>query len=247
MTNMDIIKGRLKAIANMVSPGNVVADIGCDHAYLSIYLVKNNICPKVIACDINAGPLKIAANNIRQWGCEDKIDVRLGNGLEPVKANEVSSVVIAGMGGGLITDIIRNGNNVLAGAKEIIIGAQSEISAVRHFLEDNGYSIVSEDMVIDEGKFYPIIKAVHGKMNLQKEIYYRYGKILIKEDNPVLKEYLIRQKAHYAKLLSHIGSEGESAGARQRLDELAFELKLCENALISMNEQDVKYSDRTIE
>lgn len=236
---MSIIKGRLRAVADMVTPGLVVADVGCDHAYLSIYLVTESISPKVIACDVNEGPLEIARTNINDFKCEDNIELRLGNGLDVIKPQEVSSVVIAGMGGRLITDIIKAGKEVLDSACEIIIEPQSELEMVRHFLEDNGYKIVSENLIIDEGKFYPIIKAIHGEMNLCDEVYYRYGKIPIEENNSVLREYLLRQRKHLSELTMHIGSNASESEKSKRLNELHCELKVCERALALISKQEV--------
>ena len=244
---MSILSRRLQAVADMVTPGSVIADVGCDHAYLSIYLIKKGICDKVIACDINEGPLNTARNNVRDYGYNEQIDIRLGNGLAPVKEGEINGLVIAGMGGRLMIDILTAGCDVLKNVKEVIISPQSEVALVRHFLEDNGYCIISENMVKDEGKFYPIIKAIHGHMHLEDEVYYRYGKVLIREDNPVLREFLINQKNHYGKLLFHISDSGESEDTQKRIEELAFDLKICERALAMITEPEMLIINQKID
>lgn len=239
---MAYLSDRLFEISQMVTSGLNVADIGCDHAYLSIYLVRENIAPKVIACDINKGPVEIAVNNIEMAGLRDKIDVRLANGLSGVKPGEVKSIVIAGMGGPLIIDILSQGKLVADEAREIILEPQSEVAKVRHYLEDNGYCIISESFVCDDNKYYPIIKAVHGKMELKEEIYYRYGKILIHEANPVLHEYLIKHKKQLANIIMGLEKSGESLEAKKRLDELKEELRLCELAILNIREKDILFA-----
>ena len=187
------ITKRMKLIANTVTKGNVVADIGCDHGYVSIYLIKQDISPKVIAMDLREGPLKKAKTNTRQSNDKkviENIEFRISNGFEKLKPKEVDTAIIAGMGGGLICKIIKDGEKVVRELKELIISPQSEIADVRHFLHDNGYRIVSQWMIKDDGKFYTVIKVVNGKDIDYTEIEYKYGKQLIDEKNQILREYL---------------------------------------------------------
>lgn len=234
---MAFLSDRLFEIAQMVSKGLNVADIGCDHAYLSIYLVRENIVPKAIACDINKGPIDIAKNNIEVAGLTKKIDVRLANGLAGIKPGEAQSIVIAGMGGPLIVDILSQGKDVTDKAKELILEPQSEVSKVRHYLEDNGFCIISESFICDENKFYPIIKAVHGRMELEEEMYYMYGKILIHEANPVLYEYLVKCKKQLSDIIKSLERTCESQSAQRRLNDLRDELGICEKAIASIREK----------
>lgn len=243
---MTVLSDRLMAIAHMVTPGFRVADIGCDHAYLSIYLTKENISPKVIACDINKGPVEIAKSNISLAGLNDAIEVRLGDGLTKVTAGEVDSIVIAGMGGTLITNILSSGCKVADEAREVILGPQSDVDKVRHFLEKQGYRIISETMVCEDNKFYPVIKAVHGEMHLEEEIYYKYGKILIHEADPVLHEFLILQKKQIAEILEKLHNQNENEGISQRIDELKAELIDCERAILEMEDREGFIMERVI-
>lgn len=228
---MSILSKRLTAVAEMVTPGLRVADIGCDHAYLSIHLVRENISPYIIASDVNKGPLEIARNNIIEYGYSDRIDLRLGNGLSSIKSREVDSVVIAGMGGRLIAQILDDGKNVLDGISEVVMGPQSELPYLRHYLEDNDFAICEENMVIDEGKYYTIIKAIRGNMKLDDDMYYTYGEKLISSKSLVLSEYLNKQRVHYLELIKHIERSGQNLKTEKRLDEIKYELELCERAL----------------
>src|SRR5699024_6415223 len=111
--------------------GWAVADIGCDHAYISIYLIKKKIATKVIAMDVNLGPLNIAKKNIAESGYGHKIEVRQSDGLKSLVKKEVETIVIAGMGGALICRILKEGIEQVMAAKELILQAQSDLPMVR--------------------------------------------------------------------------------------------------------------------
>ncbi len=151
------ISKRLEAVACMVTPGLLLADIGTDHAYIPIELVRRGVVPQAVAMDINRGPLERAKENIRQCGLSDRIDVRLSDGLEALRPGEAGSIVISGMGGPLTVRILREGANRLSGFRELILQPQSEIRLVREYIEEQGWQISREDMVLEDGKYYPII------------------------------------------------------------------------------------------
>ena len=220
----------------MITPGLTVADIGCDHAYLPIYLVRENMAPYVIACDINAGPVEKACGNVEDVELSEQIEVRQGDGLSPVHPGEVQSVVLAGMGGKLMMRILSDGADVLEQVSEIIMEPQSEVSALRHFLQDNGYRIISENMVNDEKKFYPVIKAVPGQMHWDKEIYFRYGKILLREENPVLHEFLLIERHYCSELLKELAENEEIPHVFVRMEEIKTDLALNADALQLVSE-----------
>ena len=107
MTEKNIVLSqRMRMVADMVSKGNVLADIGCDHGFVSIYLLENGICPKVIAMDVNEGPLLRAGEHIKERGLSPYIDVRLSDGMEKLLLGEADSILIAGMGGRLVIKIL---------------------------------------------------------------------------------------------------------------------------------------------
>lgn len=220
----------------MVTPNLPVADIGCDHAYLPIYLTKENISPYVIACDINAGPVMRAKENIEEVDLSENIDVRQGDGLSVIEPGEVKSVVLAGMGGKLMIRILTEGADVLAHVSEIIMEPQSEVAMLRHFLQDNGYRIISENMVSEEDKFYPVIKAVPGSMDWDREIYFRYGKIILREENPVLHEFLVREKNYLLGLLKELSENEDVPHIFVRMEEIKTDLALNADALHLVSE-----------
>ncbi len=233
---MALLSDRLKAVAEMITPGLPVADIGCDHAYLPIYLAKENVAPYIIACDINAGPVMRAQDNIEDVDQTERIDVRQGDGLSVIEPGEVKCVVLAGMGGKLMMRILSEGEHVLESVSEIILEPQSDVSLVRHFLQDNNWRIISENMVSEEDKFYPVIKAVPGKMNWDKEIYFRYGKILLREENPVLHEFLLLEKNYCANLLKELSVNEDIPHVFVRMEEIKTDMALNADALMLVSE-----------
>ena len=118
----------------MVTIGSVVCDAGCDHGYVSIYLVQKNICPHVIAMDINQGPLLQAREHIADYGVDAYIETRLSDGVEKLLPGEADCLILAGMGGRLMMKILTEGKEKTDAMKELILQPQSEIGAVRQFL-----------------------------------------------------------------------------------------------------------------
>ncbi len=201
-----ILSERLKTVAAAVTSGHRVADIGTDHGYVPVYLVKNNICPAAFAMDINAGPLARARAHIRQEGLEKQIAVRQSDGLKELHPDEVDSIVIAGMGAELICRILKGSPEFMDSGKELILQPQSEWFKVRHFLIDHHYGIMQEWFLKEEGKYYLVIKALrneslHIPKDSQSEIYYRYGWDLIRKQDPVLTEYLEKEYSKRQEIL----------------------------------------------
>ncbi|MCR5420333.1 MAG: class I SAM-dependent methyltransferase [Lachnospiraceae bacterium] len=228
---MRILTDRLMAIANMVTPGFRLADIGCDHGYLAIYLVKNNIVPYVIAMDINKGPLERAGEHVTLAGLNRKIELRLSDGMNALKTDEVQSAVMAGMGGPLMISILTKGRDICNSLEEIILQPQSEIEKVRHFLEDNGYNIVEEDIVLEENKFYPMMKVKHGKMKLYRDVFYRYGRLMFDRNDPVFTAYLRKEKGQFLAVRDELLKAPDTQKVEIRLRELSRDISLVEEAL----------------
>lgn len=210
---------RLQTIADFVKKGAVVADIGTDHAHIPIYLIKNNIISKAYACDINKGPLEKAKENINYYGVKN-IELRLSNGLEKLKTDEADTVIIAGMGGELIIDILEKGRRFFESKRKFILSPHTKIDEVRKFLLSNGFEITKEDMCIDEGKFYTVMEGRYTENKLMySEAELLYGKYLIENKHPVLLEFLKKEEEKYISILSNIGlNEDRKKELRHRLD-----------------------------
>lgn len=238
---------RLFNVSELITPGLRVADIGTDHGYLSIYLYQNDITKSVIASDVKTGPLQKAAENIELYGLSQEIDLRLSDGLKMYEPGEVDSIVMAGMGGNLVIDIISESMEVCEKAKELILQPQSDVSKVRHFLQENNYMIISESMVYEEGKFYPMMKAVHQKQNWEDEVDFIYGKILLREQNPVLHEFLIMEKDYLVDLYRELSCREQTEAVCLRTREVERSLGYNQQALDLVSMENPVEIDRVIE
>lgn len=223
---------RLSAIAGMVTEGNRLVDVGCDHGYLPVYLILNHKIPYALAMDVRKGPLKKAEGHIAMFGVGKYIETRLSDGLSALKKGEGDTLVIAGMGGPLMERILTDGKTLAMGFKEIILQPQSDIPHFRHFIRENGWEIVKEDMVLEEGKFYPMMKAVWkgGRLSPWTKEEEYFGKLLLMQRHPVLKEYLNREMRIRREILKNLGKATKEEGIR-RMEEVREEIRLIEEAL----------------
>ena len=185
------LKGRLKEISKFVDKGSNILDLGCDHAYLSIYLVEKGIAAKALASDNKDEPLESAKANILKSSLSDKITTIKSNGLDNIKADMYDTLIIAGLGGELIASILSS-PNLNKDATLILEGNNSE-KDIRVFLDNNNYFITDEELNEDKGHYYQIIKAKKSntKMNLD-EIELSFGPIILKDKTPIFKEYIKR-------------------------------------------------------
>lgn len=220
---------RLEAVASLVSRGNRLADVGTDHGYIPIALVERQWIPSAIALDINRGPLERASLHIREHGLEEKIQTRLSDGVNKLRLGEVDAVVIAGMGGPLLQNILSAGKDVLSSVKELVLQPQSEIGGVRHFLEANNYEILEEKMIEEDGKFYPMMRVCHGQMHYESEAEYRYGHFLLQEKNEVLYRFLRKEKTTLTDIYKHL-QNSEGVRAKAGMQEVAEKLQVVEDA-----------------
>lgn len=206
-----LLSKRMQMVADLVTRGGVLADIGCDHGFVSIYLIEKGICPKVIAMDVNEGPLLRAREHIEERGLTEYIDIRLSDGMEKLKMQEADSILIAGMGGRLVIKILSDYMDKAKALKEVILQPQSELHLVRRFLSEQGFHIVKEDMTEENGKYYPAIKAAwkEGETESLQEKEEWFGPCLLKEKNSVLLEYLQREKAKFVQILNEIENSGK--------------------------------------
>ena len=215
---------RMLRTAGFVSRGNRTADVGCDHAYTSIYLVEQGIAPQVIAMDVNAGPLARAKENVRKFGMEEKIDLRLSDGLAKLLPGEADTVLIAGMGGPLMERILSAYPETVATVKELVLQPQSEIGGFRRFVQSMGFRITEEDMLFEDGKYYTILRAEQGEDTPWTEEEYLYGKRLKETALPVLQAFLEEESRKAKEVLAGLSAAGTEK-AEKRKEELLLRLK----------------------
>ena len=232
------ISNRLTTASALVTQGYTLADVGTDHGYIPIYLLQQEKIPSAIAMDINEGPLERAKEHIALYGLQAYIQTRLSDGVAALKPGEVEAVLIAGMGGGLVMHILQDGEQVCRTAKELILQPQSEIERVREFLREEGYTILAEDMVYEDGKFYPMMKVQYQgeNENAQKasevlKLSDLYGGLLLQNRHPVLKTFLEKEKLIYTGIKENLEKQPESEKIRMRLAEVEDILHYNELAL----------------
>ena len=242
---------RLAAVAGMVTAGYKTVDIGTDHAYIPIYLMEKEVIPSAIAVDINRGPLARARKNIKDHGLSGGIETRLSDGMKQIAQMEAEAAVLAGMGGGLAIKILKESFDVAVSFKELILQPQSEIAKVRAFLLQEGFSFVDEDMVLEDGKFYTVIKVLppsgHGSprqntaetargKNGDREgvkwdgMEIQYGRILLQKRHPILKIFLERELSVKREIYAALSAQhSDRAGRRAR--DLEREITFVEKGL----------------
>lgn len=196
---------RIAAIIDQVDC-RCLADIACDHGYIAIGAVTAGRSIRAIACDINKEPLSKAVANIRNAGLTDKIETRLGSGFSVIRQGEADEAVVAGIGGLLLMEILHAHMETVKTIRKLILLPQSEVGETRYFLHKNGFEILDESMVYEDGKFYNLIIAAptDKEIYLYKEWGYTFGYELVKKKNPLLKQYLKKEIERYTGILNSI-------------------------------------------
>lgn len=230
-----ILSKRLTTIASLVPVGSRVADVGTDHGYTPIYLVKNGVAVSAIAMDVRSGPLSRAAEHVREYGFEEKIELRLSDGLQALQAGEVDTVIISGLGGPLMIDILTRGQQVAQTVDTFVLSPQSDIPGVRVYLREHGYRIDKEVFLKEEGKYYTVMVVTHGSSRPGRYIDDLFGKELLDSADPVLKEYLEKEAARYRQLLPQLENTSREE-TRQRGQKMKDELAFVEQALKVMED-----------
>lgn len=236
---------RMKAVAALVTSGGVLADVGTDHGYVPIALVAGGKVRRAIAMDINRGPLERAARNIAANNLGGRIETRLSDGVAALFEGEADSILIAGMGGELTLHILADGEAVCRSAKELILQPQSDIRRVREYLRLHRYKMVDEDMVCEDEKYYPMLRAVSvtcmdtpgeadGVAQAACDI---YGPILLRRANPVLRDYLAWHRRQLADLFSRLKGKPCSDAIEKRVRQVQEELLYNESAYAILGEK----------
>ena len=228
----------MQAVAAMVTSGGVLADVGTDHGYIPIALLEKHRITGAIAMDINEGPLARAKEHIADAGLGEYIQTRLSDGVQALKVKEADSILIAGMGGELVIHILKEGDEVCASAAELILQPQSEIRRVREFLREHRYKIVDEDMVCEDGKHYPMMRAI----NVEEDCFWEkvneetkvacdiYGQLLLRNGNQVLRRFLVRQHRQLTQIIQTLQAQPQSETIDQRIAQVREELHYNESA-----------------
>lgn len=239
-----ILPRRLRAAADMVEKGSVVCDVGCDHGFVPIYLVENGISKRAIATDVNRGPLRAAEEHIRERALEHYIETRQSDGLAALKKGEADTLICAGMGGLLMRRILEEGEETARSMKALILLPQSGIMELREYLRNGGYLIAGENMILEDGKYYTIIKAVPmpekapgmesesgaspqnrrtkqdkeaaaAALERRRRVEDRYGPLLLAKRHPVLLRFLKKEYAIYDGIRKQLPRQENASGDAQ--------------------------------
>lgn len=232
-----VLSKRLQALACMVTPGRRVVDVGCDHGFVSIYLVQRGISPQVLAMDVRTGPLSRAKEHIAEAGLGGYIETRLSDGLLAYQEGEADSLICAGMGGRLMMKILTESRDKARGLQELILQPQSELPAFRRFLRKEGYQLLDENIIWEEGKYYFLMKVRYGGKDSQtvqaneteQVLADKFGALLLQRRSPVLKQYLEDNLQNKYQIEASL-ARSEKERARERLKEVQQEIADLERA-----------------
>ncbi len=245
---------RLTKVADLILPAQTLADVGCDHGYLSVYLVEHRICQHVIAMDINKGPLEKAKENIQKFHYGDYIETRLSDGLKELKSKEADGCVCAGMGGPLALEILWNDREKVKEMQQIVLQPQSELWFVRRTLRKWGFLIEREEMEWEDGKYYFMMR-IRPETNLCMDVmpqvggifedenhtciestmtdemmqgyaYELFGKELLDRKDALLKEYICKEEKRLSDVYETLLLQKDSAKCRDRMLTIQKELAI---------------------
>jgi tRNA (adenine22-N1)-methyltransferase len=222
---------RLQAIAELVPPGSVVADIGTDHGYLPVYLLLEQICQRAVAADVKEAPLEQARETVAAFNCLHKIDLRQGDGLQILREDDaVDTVVIAGLGGRTIASILTAGREKLAGVKRLILQPMGEAGYLRVFLAENGYAIGQESLAMEGRHLYEIILAVPGREAEKDSFRLSLGPRLL-EGRPPLFSVLLKEKIRKLRIVHKSLRRAQKKDVTDKIRAVEKELQCLEEVL----------------
>ena len=209
---------RLITVKNCIENSNITLDVGTDHGYVPISLINEGRAKKVIAADINKGPLDNAEKNIRLNGLSDKIELRLGGGLTPVEKNEADSVIIAGMGGILISEILEESIEKAKLVSRLVLQPMNSQEDLRKYLLNNGFKIEKELLAQENEKIYNILLVSPGEDSpYTKESYFYLGKPENFDKNELTRIYIEKRRKQFNDIINNL-----SSAKRDMSEEIAF-------------------------
>ena len=221
---MNAIKldARLSAVASLVRKGSVVADVGTDHAYIPAFLVQSGICPSAIAGDLRKMPLENAKETIRECNLEDKIKTVISNGLDEIGKGECNDVVIAGMGGLLIAEILERTEWIFDSSIRLIVQPMSHHEDVRAFFYENGFQIDEEKCATDSNHCYCVIAAHYTGIKTETTPSTVYTGTLPENGDEASEQFLDKQ---YYRLKKRYDALCQSGGEQNEIKRLSDILK----------------------
>lgn len=206
--------GRLALCASMVRPQAALADVGTDHAYLPVWLAKQGVIKTAVASDIRPGPLERAKNNIERYGVDSLVTARLSDGLDEISPEEADDIVIAGMGGLMMADIIRRAEWLKNSEKRLILQPMTHVEDLRRSLSEQGFSVLREQAVLDEGHVYTAMLCAYDPANSASGTLFPYIGRLTAE-TPENRMYLRREMKRLLNRANGLRLQGDEKGSAE--------------------------------
>ncbi|MFP3919687.1 tRNA (adenine(22)-N(1))-methyltransferase TrmK [Lysinibacillus telephonicus] len=233
--NAQKLSKRLEAVASFVPTGAVVADIGSDHAYLPCYLIHHEIINKAVAGEVVKGPYESAVRQVKSEGLDKQISVRLADGLKAIEEQDkVDTITIAGMGGPLIVSILEKDPQALKHVTRLILQPNIHAKTIRQWALKNGWAILDEVILEEDGKIYEILVLQKGVMTLT-EAEILLGKFLIAERSKVFIEKWSREIENWKRVLASIQDAEQTSEIVAKRGELLHLIGLVEEVLNNEN------------
>ena len=223
---------RLNGIVSFIEKKDKVADIGTDHGFVPTFLVNNNISDYVVSSDISENSLLKSIELTKEYSNEDKIINRVGPGLEVLSVGEVDTAIIAGMGGLLISDIIKDSFEISKNLKKLILQPMQAQSELRKFLYKNGFKITDEMIVFEEKKYFEIIETHYvGQCSISDEIFYEIPEIPYKRKDEIVKNYLENRINYTGYIIDNLNKSKDRGKVLLKINELEIFIKKCRELL----------------
>ncbi len=220
------IGARLEAIGALVPEGCRLADIGTDHAYLPVWLLRRHQILAAVAGDIAAGPCRAAESTVARYFLQDCISVRQGAGLSVLESGEADCIVLAGMGASAIIAILSADMRIAQSAARLVLQPMRGAACLRRWLAENGWRLLEEELAEEGGHLYEILAAEPGRSQTFTAAEYEAGPLLVAAGHPLLEKHLRRKTAFYRSLLAQMAAGGRRetevkyAAVQQLLEEL---------------------------
>ncbi|MCC0679030.1 SAM-dependent methyltransferase [Clostridioides sp. ES-S-0005-03] len=216
---------RLLKIASLVSDGKKIADIGTDHGYIPVYLLKEERVPFAVLADVNKGPLDNARKEVIQNNLLEKVDLRLGSGIEVLEIGEVEEVIIAGMGGILISELLEAKKEVAHSIEKLILQPMQAQEELRRYLLNNGYEILTEVLVREDFRIYEIIVAKYTGKNtiIEDEIQFEVGIKLLENKDSLFYDFVEKKIKTYSAIVNQLEDKhGEEIDRKREESKIAI-------------------------
>lgn len=228
--NSEQLSERLKQVGSYVEKNARLADIGSDHAYLPCYLVKQRQIEFAIAGEVVKGPFQSAERQVRNEGLTDRIEVRMGDGLDVIRAeDEISTITIAGMGGPLIAKILERGKKKASLASRLILQPNVHAWSIRAWAEQNGWQLIEEQILEENQKIYEILVLEKGQMRLS-EAERLLGPLLIKQKSETFQKKWMREKQEWERILENLPQDERLEIAEKKV-ELRTKIQMVQEVL----------------